>query len=391
MKSDNNQKKSYKAIDLFAGIGGIRLGFQQAFGNQIEFNFGNEIDDYACQTYEANFGESPKGDITKIKPEEIPDFDILLAGFPCQAFSIAGRKRGFDDIRGTLFFYVADILRVKQPDVFLLENVKNLKSHDKGRTFQVIKDVLTKDLNYNVHVKVLNAKDFGVPQNRERVFFIGFKKNYKFEFPKPTKIPVKIDDILEKEVDKSFYLSHEYLSGLKKHRARHEAKGNGFGYEVRPRNGIANAIVCGGMGKERNLVHDKELPNTWQKEGDDIQLRNNEGVRKMTPREWARLQGFPESFEFPVSKTRQYRLLGNSVAVPVIRSIAEQIRKSLLKGEITKNSQEFSSKLGDGYELLIKLYEKKAIPKTGKKFIHSIETFIDRNYLRIENLKNTLN
>lgn len=390
MVLENKIPKKYRAIDLFAGIGGIRLGFQQAFGDSIIFNFSNEIDDYSCETYEANFGENPKGDITKLVPKEIPDFDILLAGFPCQAFSIAGHKRGFDDIRGTLFFYVADILRVKQPVAFLLENVKHLLSHDKGRTIQVIKDVLKKDLGYNIHVSVLNAKDFGVPQNRERVFIVGFKENLKFEFPKPLKIDVKLEDILEKEVDDSFYLSHEYLTGLKRHRARHEAKGNGFGYEVRDRNGIANTIVCGGMGKERNLVYDKILPNCWKQEGDDIQLRNEEGIRKMTPREWARLQGFPDSFIFPVSKTRKYRQLGNSVAVPVIKVIAEQMFKTLQKSELDESLPALDPEIDQMYDFLIKMFEKKNFTATGKKNISSLRRFISQNYIRINDFASLL-
>ena len=379
-----NQK--FRAVDLFAGIGGIRLGFEQAFKEKIKFVYANEIDPYACQTYQENFGENPLGDITKVNPKEIPDFNILLAGFPCQAFSIAGEKRGFNDIRGTLFFNLAEILKVKQPDAFLLENVKHLKYHDKGRTFQVIKDVLTIDLKYNIHTKILNAKDFGVPQNRKRIFIIGFKDNLAFEFPKSLNTPVKIEDILEKKVKSSFYLSHEYLSGLKKHRARHEEKGNGFGYEVKPRNGIANAIVCGGMGKERNLIYDKILPNHWREEGDDIQLRNEEGVRKMTPREWARLQGYPDSFKFPVSMTKAYRQLGNSVAVPVIKSIAAEMKKSLLNS-IILNQPKISEEFEEVVVLLEKLYEKKEIPKTGKKFISSIHTFVNKNYLRINDIE----
>lgn len=328
--------KQYRAIDLFAGIGGIRLGFQMAFKKKIKFVFSNEIDPHACQTYEANFGENPQGDITKVDPKQIPDFDILLGGFPCQAFSIAGRQKGFNDTRGTLFFHIAEILRIKQPEAFLLENVKHLTHHDRGKTFEVIKNTLELDLNYHIHYKVLNAKDFGVPQNRERIFIVGFKKNLRFQFPEPYGIPVKVDDILEEVVPESYYISHQYLCGMKKHRARHEAAGNGFGYEVIPRDGIANAIVCGGMGKERNLVKDKILPNCWKKEGDDIQLRNNEGIRKMTEREWARLQGFPDTFEFPVSMTKRYHQLGNSVAVPVIKAIAIQMKKALERNQIVK-------------------------------------------------------
>ncbi len=379
----------YKAIDLFSGIGGIRLGFVLAFKERIKFVYANEIDQFSCETYKANFGENPQGDITKVNLENIPDFDILLAGFPCQAFSIAGKKRGFNDIRGSLFFNIANILKHKKPDAFLLENVKHLVNHDKGRTFQIIKDVLTEDLEYFIHTKILNAKDFGVPQNRERIFIVGFKKNYEFKFPEPLNIDVKIEEILEEPVEESYYLSHEYLEGLKKHRARHEAKGNGFGYEVIPKNGIANALVCGGMGRERNLVKDKFLPNAWKKEGDDIQLRNEEGLRKMTPREWARLQGFPDSFKFPVSMTQSYKQLGNSVSVPVIKAIAKRMKFTLDNPIIIKipriNGEE--KKL---LNLLEKMYSRKEFTKTGIKFISSIETFIKNNYLRISNVNNLI-
>ena len=316
----------------------------------------------------------------------IPDFDILLGGFPCQAFSIAGEKRGFNDTRGTLFFYIANIIRHKKPKAFLLENVKHLKNHDKGRTFQVIKDVLTEDLGYHIHTKVLNAKNFGVPQNRERIFIVGFKENLKFRFPQPSNKKVKIDDILEKKVDESYYLSHQYLEGLKKHRARHEAKGNGFGYEVIPREGIANAIVCGGMGRERNLVKDKILPNAWEKEGDDIQLRNEEGLRKMTPREWARLQGFPDSFKFPVSMTQSYKQLGNSVAVPVIKAIAKKMKKALDQNILIKIPK-LNNEEKEVFELLEKMYTRNEFTKTGIKYISSIHNFVDNYYLRISNVK----
>jgi len=382
-------KKTYRAIDLFAGIGGIRLGFKQAFGEDIEFIFSNEINKYASETYEANFGENPQGDITELDPTEIPDFDLLLAGFPCQAFSIAGEKRGFEDTRGTLFFNVAEVLRIKKPIAFMLENVKNLISHDSGRTIQVINDVLTEDLKYNIKFKVLNAREFGVPQNRERIFIVGFRDNLKFHFPEPPKIPVKISDVLEEEVETNYYLSHEYLSGLKNHRARHEAKGNGFGYQVIPRNGIANALVCGGMGKERNLVNDLILPDCWKEEGDDIQLRNEEGIRKMTEREWARLQGFPDSFQFPVSKTQAYKQLGNSVAVPVIKAIANEIKISLDEYKVIKEPQ-IVKENKDIISVLLKMYSNKAITKTGKKFINSFEKFIKDKYLRVRDFNGFL-
>jgi len=325
----DNMKCKYKVIDLFAGIGGIRLGFQQAFGEEIRFVFSNEINDFCCQTYRENFGEDPKGDIRKIKFKNVPDFDILLAGFPCQAFSIAGRKNGFDDDRGNLYFYIEDILKEKQPISFLLENVKHLEHHDKKRTFSVIKESLIEKLGYNIYYKILNASEFGLPQNRERIYIVGFKEDLEFNFPEGNKKDVKIEDILEKKVELKYYLSQQYFNSLKSHKARHKAKGHGFGYIVIPHNGIANTIVCGGMGKERNLVKDEIIYNPWKPGDDPLKKKNNEGIRKMTEREWVRLQGFPESFTFPVSMTQAYKQLANSVPVPVIKAIAIEMKKTL--------------------------------------------------------------
>ncbi|MHA1292860.1 MAG: DNA (cytosine-5-)-methyltransferase [Promethearchaeota archaeon] len=319
----------YKAIDLFAGIGGIRLGFQQAFEKEIKFVFANEINGFCCQTYIKNFGEDPRGDIRKINIKRIPDFDILLAGFPCQAFSLAGRKNGFNDDRGNLFFYIEDILKEKQPISFLLENVKHLEHHDKGRTFSIIKETLVDKLGYNIYYKTLNASDFGLPQNRERIYIIGFKEDLEFKFPEGNEKGAKIEDILEPKVDIKYYLSQQYLNSLKKHKARHKAKGHGFGYIIIPHNGIANTIVCGGMGKERNLVKDKIIYDEWKPGDDPLKKKNNEGIRKMTEREWARLQGFPESFIFPVSMTQTYIQLANSVPVPVIKAIAKEMKYTL--------------------------------------------------------------
>jgi len=325
----DNMRCKYKAIDLFAGIGGIRLGFQQIFGEEIRFVFANEINDYCCQTYFENFGEDPKGDIRKVNIKKIPDFDILLAGFPCQAFSIAGRKNGFEDDRGNLFFKIEDILREKQPISFLLENVKHLEHHDKGKTFSIIKEILINKLGYDIHYKTLNASDFSLPQNRERIYIVGFKEDLEFKFPEGDKKNVKIENILETEVDIKYFLSQQYLNSLKKHKARHKAKGHGFGYVVIPHESIANTIVCGGMGKERNLIKDKITYDSWKIGDNPLNKKNNEGIRKMTEREWARLQGFPESFKFPVSMTQTYKQLANSVPVPVIKAIAIQMKSSL--------------------------------------------------------------
>jgi len=326
------EKPKFKFIDLFAGIGGFRLAFQNLDGKCV---FTSEWDKYSKQTYKANFGETPFGDITKPQTKSyIPDnFDVLCAGFPCQAFSIAGRRGGFEDTRGTLFFDVAEIIKKKLPKAIFLENVKGLRNHDKGKTLATILNVLREDLGYFVpEPQIINAKEFGVPQNRERIFIVGFHKDTgitDFEYPKSTNKKVILEDILEEnEVSVKYYLSTTYLETLRKHKARHERKGNGFGYEVIPKDGTANAVVCGGMGRERNLVFDDRLTNF--KPITNISGKvNREGIRKMTPREWARLQGFPDNFKIVVSDAQAYKQFGNSVAVPAIQATAEKMIEKL--------------------------------------------------------------
>lgn len=324
----------FKFIDLFAGIGGFRIAMQSLGGKCV---FTSEWDEQAKKTYEANFGEVPFGDITKEETKKfIPDdFDVLCAGFPCQAFSIAGKRGGFEDTRGTLFFDVAEIIKRKKPKAIFLENVKGLFNHDKGKTLKTILNVLRNDLGYFVpDPKVLNAKDFGVPQNRERIFIVGFRNDLgieQFEYPKPTNQTATFEEIKEENpVSVKYYLSETYLSTLINHKKRHESKGNGFGYEIIPDDGTANAVVCGGMGRERNLVYDDRLedftPVTHIK--GDV---NRQGIRKMTPREWARLQGFPDNFIIPVADASAYKQFGNSVAVPAIKATAEKIIKKVLK------------------------------------------------------------
>ena len=324
------QNPKFTFIDLFAGIGGMRIAFQKLGGKCV---FTSEWDKNSQQSYYENFGEMPFGDITKIAETEVPNHEILVAGFPCQAFSIAGFKGGFKDTRGTLFFDVARILEEKHPEAFFLENVKGLNGHDKGRTIDVILRTLRDDLGYHVpDPQIMNARDFGVPQNRERIFIVGFRNKAaanRFSYPKPLGVQTTIADILEEhEVSVKYYLSNRYLRTLINHRARHEAKGHGFGYQIIPNDGIANAIVVGGMGRERNLVIDKRLtdftPVTHIKG-----TVNKKGIRKMTPREWARLQGFPDKFRIVVADASSYKQFGNSVAVPAIQATGRALLKAL--------------------------------------------------------------
>lgn len=323
---------TFQFIDLFAGIGGFRIAMQNLGGKCV---FTSEWDKEAQKTYRANFGEVPFGDITKKSTKNnIPDgFDVLCAGFPCQAFSIAGKRGGFDDTRGTLFFDVAEIIKQKRPKAIFLENVKGLRNHDKGKTLATILNVLRNDLGYYVpEPKIINAKDFGVPQNRERIYIVGFRNDLgidSFQYPEPTNKDVVLEEILEKkEVSVKYYLSTTYLSTLKAHKARHEGKGNGFGYQIIPNDGVSNAIVCGGMGRERNLIYDDRLTNfnPVTKISGEV---NREGIRKMTPREWARLQGFPDNYVIPVADASAYKQFGNSVAVPAIQATAEKIINSI--------------------------------------------------------------
>ena len=321
-------KPAFTFIDLFAGIGGFRIAMQNLGGKCV---FSSEWDEKARQTYEANFGEVPFGDITKEETKKfVPqEFDILCAGFPCQAFSIAGRRGGFEDTRGTLFFDVAEIIKRHRPKAFFLENVKGLTNHDKGRTLATILNTLREDLDYFVpEPEVVNAKHFGVPQNRERIFIVGFRKDLgveDFEYPKPSGIQTAFIDIREQSpVPTKYYLSTQYIDTLRKHKQRHEDKGNGFGYEIIADDGIANAIVVGGMGRERNLVIDHRITDFTPTTNIKGEV-NREGIRKMTPREWARLQGFPESFKIVVADASAYKQFGNSVAVPAIQATAQQI------------------------------------------------------------------
>lgn len=329
------------SIDLFAGVGGIRLGFERAFGDELQTVFVSEWDKYANETYKANFQDDFEiaGDITKVNERDIPEFDICLAGFPCQAFSLAGKHMGFEDdykgvCRGTLFLDVARICDYHKPKVIFCENVKGLTIHDKGKTFEVIRSTF-EGLGYKVFYKVLNSKNFGVPQNRERIYIVAFRNDIapeSFSFPELTDNTKRLIDIREENpVPAKYYLSTTYWNALVAHKERHASKGNGFGYEIRSWDSIAGAVVCGGMGRERNLVIDdrqKDLTPTTHIKGEV----NTNGIRKMTPREWARLQGFPDSFKLTLADTHLYKQFGNSVTVNVIEAIAREIKKVLDAG-----------------------------------------------------------
>ena len=324
-------------IDLFAGIGGFRIALQNLGGKCV---YSSEFDAKAQESYFANYGEMPFGDITKDSTKSyIPkDFDILCGGFPCQAFSLAGRRLGFkDETRGTLFFEIEAILRKHQPKAFFLENVKGLAIHDKGRTLKTILEHLD-DAGYDVvPPQILNAMDYGVPQHRERIYIIGFRKDLNinvsdFHYPEPTTTGDKrprFRDVMEKhEVSVKYYLSTAYVETLRRHKARHEAAGHGFGYKIIDIDGVANAIVVGGMGRECNLLIDKRLTNYTPITRIKGEV-NREGIRKMTPREWARLQGFPDTFRIVVADASAYKQFGNSVAIPAIQATAEKELKLL--------------------------------------------------------------
>ncbi len=323
----NNKKPAFSFIDLFAGIGGIRIPFQELGGKCV---FSSEWDSFAQKTYRVNFGETPSGDITKISATDIPYADILLAGFPCQPFSQAGLKRGFADTRGTMFFEIERIIAAKRPKAFLLENVKQLRGHNKGQTLQVILEHL-RALNYAVDYQVLRAADFGVPQNRERLYIVGFNKDlfdlptdFYFDYPKPVKKTTRLGNILEKDVDDKYTISDKLYRGHVRRKQENIKKGNGFGFS------LFNA----------DSPYTSTISARYYKDGSEILIYQGplKNPRKLTPRECARLQGFPECFIIPVSDTQAYKQFGNSVAVPVIRAIAKQMIKSIKSFQTKKDS-----------------------------------------------------
>ena len=306
-------------IDLFAGIGGMRLAYESVGGKCV---YSNEWNKFCQQTYYANFGETPDGDITKVNAEDIPDHDILVAGFPCQPFSIAGvskknslgRATGFEDkTQGTLFFDVCRVLKAKRPKAFMLENVKNLKSHDHGRTFQVILESL-EELDYEVFCQVIDGQNY-VPQHRERILIVGFDrkrygKDISFEFSITPKKPKPVlKDILEENVDERFTLSDKLWNYLQAYAQKHKAEGNGFGYGLASPKGISRTLSA-----------------RYYKDGSEILIpQEGKNPRRLTPRECARLQGFPDTFRIVVSDTQAYRQFGNSVVVPLMADVASLV------------------------------------------------------------------
>jgi len=311
-------------IDLFAGIGGIRLGFEKHFGNCV---FSSEWDKFAQLTYKKNFKHFPAGDITKIHETMIPKFDILLAGFPCQPFSNAGLKKGFDDSRGTLFFDIARIVNYHKPKVVFLENVKGFKNHNKGQTFATVKRIL-EEMGYHIYSQVLNAKDFGIPQNRERIYIVGFLDNVNFKFPEPMTKKIKVGHILDKKIDEKYTISDKLWAGHQRRKIEHREKGNGFGYSI----------------FDESSDYTSTISARYYKDGSEILInQKNKNPRKLTPREASRLQGFPENFKIPVSDNQAYKQFGNSVCVPVIDAIANSIKKSLSNYNKEQTSIELGS------------------------------------------------
>lgn len=322
-KAPVRDNASFSFIDLFAGIGGMRIAYEKAGCHCV---YSNEWNKYSQQTYFANFGEQPDGDITKVDEYTIPDHDILVAGFPCQPFSIAGvskkqslgRATGFEDkTQGTLFFDVCRILKAKRPKAFMLENVKNLCSHDRGRTFKVITESLD-ELDYEVFYQVLDGQHY-VPQHRERILIVGFDRrrygkgiDFSFDLTCPNPAPV-MKDILENKVEDKYTLSDKLWKYLQDYAAKHKAAGNGFGYGIADPNGVSRTLSA-----------------RYYKDGSEILIaQKGKNPRRLTPRECARLQGFPESFKIPVSDTQAYRQFGNSVVVPLMSNVAELLCKKM--------------------------------------------------------------
>ena len=312
MTMANGNGKQFKFIDLFAGIGGVRIAFERVGGKCV---FTSEWDEPCQVMYEANFGEKPFGDITKLVAEDVPDHDILTGGFPCQAFSIIGNKLGFADTRGTLFFDVERILKAKQPKAFLLENVKQLTTHDNGRTFKVILEHL-ENLGYFVHYKVLNGLDFGVPQKRERIMIVGFKENYPFEFPRNGTETKTLSDILEPDdqIDKKHFLSDYFRKKLERKLKEQNKK-------ITTRPVVLHENKGGNLG-----IH--PFSCALRANGSYNYVTVN-AERRLTPREMLRLQGFPDTFKMVVPDTQVRKQAGNSVVIPKIEAVARAMTQAM--------------------------------------------------------------
>lgn len=326
-ESQDYNPECLRFIDLFCGIGGFRIAFERGGGKCV---FSSDYDKFSQQTYEINFGEKPHGDINTIDVKDIPKHDVLCGGFPCQPFSIAGvskkislgRGHGFDDVKqGNLFFSVADIIDYHRPAAFILENVKNLKSHDKGRTFKIIHDTLAKKLGYTVYTKIIDARTV-VPQHRERIFLIGFREPRHFEFPEFPKDGPKLGSILESMPDPKYTLSDHLWRYLQNYAAKHKAAGNGFGFGLVTKDDTTRTLSA-----------------RYHKDGSEI-LLEQKGLnpRRLTPRECARLMGYPDTFEFKVSDTQAYRQFGNSVVVGVVERLAVAITEALKRAPM-KNDE----------------------------------------------------
>lgn len=318
-RANGSNPKIFKFIDLFCGIGGFRIAFERAGCKCV---FSSDWDKFSQLTYEANHGTKPHGDIHTIAVADIPKHDILCAGFPCQPFSIAGvskklslgHKHGFEDERqGNLFFEIASILDYHRPAAFLLENVKNLISHDKGRTFEIIRNTLTDALGYTLHTKVIDARCL-VPQHRERIFLVGFREKRSFTFPKFPESGPTLESILEDNVPKKYTLTDHLWRYLQAYAKKHAALGNGFGYSVFKSDQIARTLSA-----------------RYHKDGSEILIHqgNNKNPRRLTPRECARLMGYSDDFKIQVSDTQAYRQFGNSVVVPVVEFLALSLVSSL--------------------------------------------------------------
>lgn len=313
----NTGYKTFKIIDLFAGVGGIRLGFEKAFKGKAKFVFSSEIDKHAQNTYYENFNDSPHGDITKILEKDIPRHDIILAGFPCQAFSIAGNRKGFEDTRGTLFFDVARIAKYHKPKVLFLENVKGFVGHDKGNTFKTVQKTL-EDIGYKVFSQILNSKDYGIPQNRERIYIVAFLDNtIKFNFPKKISITKKIKDCLIDEVDEKYYYNNKPLYN----KIKNDITNKNSIYQWRRHYVRENkSEVC------------PTLTANMGTGGHNVPIiKDSKGIRKLTPRECANFQGFPKNYKIPseIVDSHLYKQFGNSVTVSVIEHIAKEIKNVL--------------------------------------------------------------